>query len=110
MLENNALGLLRDEGRQIYVHTVVTGGQALTDTLNGFAALAKTAEDRSIIVWVNEYFGRVEAEGKPFHEMAAQRDNSGKAAGTISVFSLMSRQRLRVVQRDLFEQLDALSR
>jgi hypothetical protein len=47
MLENNALGLLRDEGRQIYVHTVVTGGQALTDTLNGFAALAKTAEDRS---------------------------------------------------------------
>jgi hypothetical protein len=139
MLENNALGLLRDEGRQVYVHTVVTGGQALTDTLNGFAALAKTAQDQSIIVWVNEYFGRVEAEGKPFHEMAAYRDNSGKVAGSISVmrrnpdtfgrdleemvsrkltfeealampeFSLMSRQRLRVVQRDLFEQLDALS-
>jgi hypothetical protein len=139
VLENNALRLLRDAGHRIYVHTVITGGQALADTLNGFAALAKTAEDRSIVIWINEYFGRVEAEGKSFHEMAAYRDHSGKVAGSVSIvrrnpdtfgrdveemvsrkltfeealampeFSLMSRQRLKVVQRDLFEQLDSLA-
>ena len=43
MLENNALELLKASGRRIFVHCVVTGGQALADTLTGFARLAETA-------------------------------------------------------------------
>ena len=64
LLENNALDYLRQNGRRVYVHTVITGGQALLDTLNGFHELAQSTGDRNIVVWVNEYFGRVEAEGK----------------------------------------------
>lgn len=136
LLENNALDYLRQNGRRVYVHTVITGGQALLDTLNGFHELAQTTEERNIVVWVNEYFGRVEAEGKKFSEMAAYRDNAEKVCGAV-VFSkrnqdtfgrdveemiaakltfreaigterlpVMAKQRLKIVQRDLFEQLD----
>jgi hypothetical protein len=136
LLENSALDYLRQNGRRVYVHTVITGGQALLDTLNGFHELAQTTAERNIVVWVNEYFGRVEAEGKKFSEMAAYRENSDKVCGAV-VFSkrnqdtfgrdveemiaakltfheavssaklpIMAKQRLKIVQRDLFEQLD----
>ncbi len=138
LLENNALAYLRERGRRVLVHTVITGGQALLDTLNGFHELAQTSQDRSIVVWVNEYFGRVEAEGKKFSEMAAYRENADKVCGAV-VFqkrnqdtfgrdveemiaakqtfreaiedgrmSIMAKQRLQIVQRDLFEQLAAV--
>ena len=136
LLENNALDYLRRNGRRVYVHTVITGGQALLDTLNGFHELAQTTEERNIVVWVNEYFGRVEAEGKKFSEMAAYRENSEKVCGaviftkrnqdtfgrdveemiaakltfheaiTAGKMPIMAKQRLKIVQRDLFEQLD----
>lgn len=80
LLENNALDYLRDNGRKVYVHTVITGGQALVDTLNGFHELAQTSQSRNIVVWVNEFFGRVEADGKKFSEMAAFRENAPIAA------------------------------
>jgi hypothetical protein len=138
LLENNALDYLRQQGRRVYVHTVITGGQALIDTLNGFNELAQTTQERNIVVWVNEYFGRVEADGKKFSEMAAYRDNADKVCGAV-IFTkrnqdtfgrdvedmvsakltfeeaittargtIMAKQRLKLVQRDLFEQLDKL--
>ena len=139
LLENNALDYLRDNGQRVYVHTVITGGQALLDTLNGFNELAQTTSERNIVIWVNEYFGRVEAEGKKFSEMTSYRENADKVCGAV-VFSkrnqdtfgrdieemiaakltfreaineanlpIMAKQRLKVVQRDLFDQLDRLT-
>ena len=139
LLENSALEYLRQQERRVYVHTVITGGQALIDTLNGFNELAQTTQERNIVVWVNEYFGRVEADGKKFSEMAAYRDNADKVCGaviftkrnqdtfgrdvedmisakltfqeaiTTARMSIMAKQRLKVVERDLFEQLDQLA-
>ena len=37
--------------------------RALLDTVNGFRSLAQSTPDRNVIVWVNEYFGRVERDG-----------------------------------------------
>lgn len=135
ILENSALDYLREHGRRVYVHTVITGGQALLDTLNGFHELAQTSEERNIVVWVNEYFGRVEAEGKKFSEMSAFRENAEKVCGAVvfqkrnqdtfgrdleemiaakltfqeaicaAKLPIMAKQRLKIVQRDLFEQL-----
>jgi CobQ/CobB/MinD/ParA nucleotide binding domain len=139
LLENNALEHLRENARKVYVHTVITGGQALIDTLNGFHELAQTTRERNIIVWVNEYFGRVEAEGKKLSEMAAFRDNADKVCGAVVILKrnqdtfgrdleemisakltfqeaigqgklpLMAKQRLKLVQRDLFDQIQRLA-
>lgn len=138
LLENNALEYLRDNGRKVYVHTVITGGQALIDTLNGFHELAQTTQGRNIVVWVNEFFGRVEADGKKLSEMTAFRENADKVCGAVILakrnqdtfgrdleemisakltfkeaiseckLPIMAKQRLKLVQRDLFEQLEKL--
>lgn len=139
MLENNAMALLKDSGRRVYVHCVITGGQALADTLSGFARLAQTTEDRNIVLWINEYFGRVERDGKGLHELPVYREHEEKVFGSVAIprrnqdtfgrdvedvivkkltlreaiespgFPIMVRQRLRVVERELFDQLDGLS-
>ena len=139
ILENNVIGLLRASGKRLFVHTVVTGGQALADTLKGFKSLAESTDERNIVVWVNEYFGRVEREGKEFGDMAVYRENAGKVFGSIAIpkrnqdtfgrdieevisrkltleeaivsgdFTIMTRQRLKVIQREVFEQLDSLA-
>jgi cellulose biosynthesis protein BcsQ len=56
LLENSALAYLRQNSRRVYDHTVITGGQALLDTLNGFHELAQTTEERNIVVWVERIF------------------------------------------------------
>ena len=138
ILENRVTSVLRDAGRTLYVHSVVTGGQALIDTLSGFGELAQTTTERNIIVWVNEYFGPVQDSGKRFVEMKVYRENEAKVAGTVAIpkrsvdtfgrdmeemlrrkmtfneaiesaeFSIMARQRLKTVRTDLFEQLDRM--
>jgi hypothetical protein len=138
MLENTVPEVLREAGRRLLIHTVITGGQALADTVTGFKSLAESSDSRNIIVWINEYFGPVERDGKRFSQMAAFSEHQDKVAGTVLIpkrspdtfgrdmeemiarkltfaeayqsngLSLMSKQRLRMVQRNLFEQLETL--
>lgn len=139
ILENKVLELLLNAGRLLYVHTVITGGQALADTLKGFGSLAESTSERNLIVWINEYFGRVEREGKQFVDMTVYKNNAEKIFGWVLLakrhqdtfgrdfeelisqkltmqegivegsFSLMSKQRIQMIQREVFQQLDALS-
>src|SRR5580692_7169879 len=69
ILENHALDYLRERGKRVFVHSVITGGQSLNDTLGGFEQVAGSTRDKNIVVWLNEYFGAVLPAGKPFHEM-----------------------------------------
>lgn len=139
MIENAVTSVLREANRRLVIHTVITGGQALGDTLTGFKSLAESCESRSIVVWINEYFGPVERDGKKFSQMAAFLEHQDKVAGTVLIprfspdtfgrdleemiarkltfgeiafatgFTLMSKQRLRMIQRSLFEQLETLN-
>jgi len=139
IVENNVLELLRSAGRRLCVHTVVTGGQALGDTLKGFKSLADSSAERNILVWLNEYFGLIERDGKTFNEMLAYKESESKIFGLVRIpkrnqdtfgrdieeviarkltfeeairngtATVMSKQRLKVVQRDLFEQLDQIT-
>lgn len=139
ILENKVLELLLNAGRLLYVHTVITGGQALADTLKGFGSLAESTSQRNLIVWINEYFGRIEREGKQFVDMTVYKNNAEKIFGWVLLakrhqdtfgrdfeelisqkltmqegivegsFSLMSKQRIQMIQREVFQQLDALS-
>ena len=59
LLESGAVGVLREAGRGVRFHTVVTGGQAEQDTLKGFDALCGNCPDVPTVVWGNEYFGRI---------------------------------------------------
>jgi len=69
VLENHALEQLRERGKRVYIHSVITGGQSLGDTLSGFEQLAETTQEKNIVVWLNEYFGPISREGERFYEM-----------------------------------------
>lgn len=137
-LENHVLDVLTHAGKRLYVHTVVTGGQALVDTLFGFKSLAESTSERNIVVWLNEYFGRIEQGGKCFEQMSAFQESATKVRGSVHLkklnqdtfgrdledvisrkltlaeaikdgpFSIMTKQRLRMIERDWYEQLDGL--
>jgi hypothetical protein len=138
VLENQALEYLREKGKRVFIHSVITGGQSLNDTLSGFEQLAETTREKNLVVWLNEYFGPVLLDGAPFREMVVCRKHANKVHGSVAIvrrtadtfgrdveemicqkmtfdealngtgFTIMAKQRLRVVQRELFDQLDAI--
>ncbi|MCW5223632.1 conjugal transfer protein TraL (plasmid) [Verminephrobacter aporrectodeae subsp. tuberculatae] len=138
LIENNVIAMLHEAGREVFIHSVLTGGQALMDTLAGFKILAEQTDIRNIVIWINEYFGVVEANGKTFTEMKVYTEHSDKVRGIVRIpernqdtfgkdmelmvskkltfaevlsgtdFALMAKQRLKTVQRDINTQLEAV--
>ena len=41
MVESDILEMLRDNGKTVYIHTIVGGGDTMADTANGFNAIVK---------------------------------------------------------------------
>jgi len=139
VLENEILSFLETQGRQVYIHCVLAGGQAMMDTLNGLDRLAQTTSQRDFIVWLNEFFGEVREGDRPFDQFKLAQDLAPKLVGSVLIrkrnpdtfeddvqqmlrarltfdeaiaaedFSLLSKQRLQIVRRELFEQLDRLA-
>src|SRR6201987_876531 len=48
LLENKALEFLSGRGRHVFVHTVITGGETLGDTLRGFGPLPGATGERKL--------------------------------------------------------------
>ena len=110
----------------------------MSDTLNGLERLAQTTSEKNVIVWLNEYFGEVLKDGKRFEEFTVAEEYAPKLVGAVLIpdrnphtygddvrqmlerrltfdeaiqsadFSLVSKQRLTIVRREIFEQLDTL--
>ncbi len=136
IVENDAIAVLAEAGKEVMVHTVVTGGQAMGDTLRGFQSLAKQLpKEALLVVWCNEYFGAIEAEGKAFEDMKVYQGQKDRVHGLIRIprqtsatygkdmelmldrkltfadiaesgdFGLMAKSRLAKVKRHLYEQM-----
>ena len=139
LISNQVPALLADMGHDLIVHTVVTGGQAMDDTVSGFANLIKQfPAEAAFVVWLNPYWGAVEFEGKTFEQMRAYTANKDRVSAIIHIptlkaetygrdledllrtrrtfaealedpdLTIMTRQRLRIVQRQIFEQLNSV--
>jgi len=137
LAENNAIELLVDAEKTVNIHVVVTGGQAMSDTLTGLAKMLETMpRQANIVVWLNEYFGPVELQGKNFEEMKVYSENKEIIRGIIRIpkktqatfgrdvemmlkekltfdqaihsekFNLMSKSRLSIMKKSLFSQMD----
>jgi hypothetical protein len=73
--ENAIIPLYREAGHTIYLHTVITGGQAIGDTVGGLKALAQDFPETPIVVWLNPYFGEIAMDGKPFEEFKVYKEH-----------------------------------
>lgn len=85
IVESDIITILRGAGRRVYVHIPISGGEMLNDTLLGFKTLAETAAEKSLVVWINEYFGPVAREGKTFDQMQVYLDNREKVLTSIAI-------------------------
>jgi hypothetical protein len=136
IVESDVISILRGAGRRVYVHIPISGGEMLNDTLLGFKTLAETAAEKSLVVWINEYFGPIARDGKTFDQMQVYLDNREKVLTSIGIrqrpadtfgenirrmrekkltfqdairaaeFYLVEKCRLQIVQHELFDQLE----
>ncbi|HHS8316201.1 TPA: conjugal transfer protein TraL [Legionella pneumophila] len=136
LISNQIPALLQEMGHELIIHTIITGGQALHDTVNGFAQLARQFEAHvRFIVWLNPYWGPIEHDGKTFEHSKTYQDNKERIFAIIQLPTLkeetfgrdlteilqerltfdealnrssktiMTRQRLKIIRDQLFNQL-----
>lgn len=86
IISNKIPELLKEMGHEIVVHSVITGGQALADTITGFAHLAnQLPEEVSFVIWLNPYWGKIEHSGKSFEQMKVYKDNKHRISALINI-------------------------
>lgn len=86
LISNNVPALLLEMGHELVVHTVITGSQALLDTLNGFAQLVRQFPREALFtVWLNPFWGPIEMNGKDFEQMKAYQDNKARVSAIIRI-------------------------
>lgn len=64
------MDMFEDVEQDVYIHTVIVGGQALADTLQGFEELKELVKGSKVklIVWINEFQGIPALENIPLIE------------------------------------------
>lgn len=86
IISNQVPALLQEMGHELIVHSVITGGQALFDTITGFIHLVnQLPEDIRFVVWLNPYWGRIEHEGKAFEQLKVYKENKDRVAALINI-------------------------
>lgn len=90
LLENDVVGILEEAGRQVVVHTVVTGGPAMLDTVKGFATIMESFPPSvSVVLWLNEYFGPIiNTHGQPFEELPAYTQHRDRIFAVVRLAAL----------------------
>ncbi|MFO0583236.1 MAG: conjugal transfer protein TraL [Anaeromyxobacter sp.] len=140
LFESNALEVIAGQGREVVFHSVLTGGYGLRDTVAGFDWLAENMPvETRIVVWLNEFFGAIEAEGKTFEQMKVYQRHQERIAALLRLpkqneqtfgrdlkamldqrltfaeargnaqFNLFSKQRIAMMERQLIDQLDLVA-
>jgi len=136
MTGNKVPELLAGMGRELVIHTVVTGGQALEETVAGFSQLAgQFPEQVPFVVWLNPYFGPIERERTGFEQFGEYIDLKDQVSAIVRMpqlaelfrrdlsdmlqrrltfdealrmpfFTIITRQRLIMIKRNFFQLMD----
>ncbi|MDO4997349.1 MAG: conjugal transfer protein TraL [Neisseria sp.] len=138
LAENEVATLLAENGVRLLIHVPLQGGQALKDCMTGLTQILNSIQ-AEVVVWLNEFQGAIEVDGKQFTEFNAYQQNKERIVGIVSIpsrnpdtygkdihemsnlnlsltevvnsnhFGMMPRQRMKTVQKGLYEQLDQVS-
>lgn len=89
-----AIDILIGAGHEVYIHTVVTAGQAMRDTLAGLQQVCQTfgESNAKIVVWLNEFWGQVEEDGKTFEQMKVYANNKKFIEAVLTIPELKPKQ------------------
>jgi hypothetical protein len=106
LISNQVPALLREMGHELVIHTVITGSQALLDTVSGFAQLASQFPKEALfVVWLNPFWGSIEHEGKGFEQMKAYTAHKDRVSAIVKIPALKEETYGRDVSHMLQERL-----
>ena len=59
LVVNKIIEILKDNEKTVYIHTIIGGGDNLTDTSEGYSTIVDNISCNTV-VWLNEFFGSTE--------------------------------------------------
>lgn len=139
IVENDVIKLLKEHGYTVYFHTVVAGGPDLLDTSSGFDSIALGVNTPIVLWLNEHFGQLKTDDDKEFNETKVYKRHQDKLAGVVMLhsrnkltfgqdilkmntkritarevmesadFSIMEKQRIKTVVRDVFAQLDTVN-
>jgi hypothetical protein len=86
MADNNVFEILAGAGKSVFVHSILTAGQGFKDTVNGLHQIAERVDENAkIVLWLNEFWGKVEIDGNPFVSTKLFKLIAPKVAGVVRI-------------------------
>ena len=85
LIENDVVEFLQDQGIEVNLHSVITGGESMKDTLIGLSTLLEKIPTAQIYVWLNEFFGPVESGNKTFSDMKIYKEHKSRISGIVVI-------------------------
>ncbi|EFM2123274.1 conjugal transfer protein TraL [Escherichia coli] len=85
--DNCVMDMFNEVEQDVYIHTIIVGGQAQADTIEGFENIVKLIKGTKvkIIVWINEFQGEPILSGKHITETNFFEKNKDVIAGAILI-------------------------
>ncbi len=85
--DNCVMDMFEDVEQDVYIHTIIVGGQALADTLQGFEELKQLVKRSKVklIVWINEFQGIPALENTPLIKTKFIEKNKDVIAGLVVI-------------------------
>ena len=80
----SAFKVLQEQGHTIYIHSIITGGVNLLETLNNLDSLFRHF-DVPIIVWLNPFFGEIKIGNDRFEDFKIYREMGDSLRGIIEM-------------------------
>jgi len=89
LINNQIPDLLQGMGDELVIHTVVTGGQAMMDTISGFATLVRQFKSPALfVVWLNPYWGTIEHDGRSFEKLKPYLEHKDRVSAIVTIPTL----------------------
>jgi len=85
MVDNGVVGILKDAGHEVCIHSVVTGGGGFQDAVIGLDAMINHFPEARTFVWKNGYFGGLDVNGTAIESTKYFRENKERIAGIIEI-------------------------
>lgn len=79
MLENELIEMLQSNGHTVMMHSIITGGQGMQDTIDGLKSLVTYFPNVSYVVWLNPKDGEIAlGDKKSFYEFDIYKEHGSK--------------------------------
>lgn len=85
--DNEIIPMLIDSGKNVFIHTIIVGGQAFTDTLQGYKNILKMVKgtQAKVVVWINEFQGVPSIDGIPIMDTGIFDKTDANLAGVVKI-------------------------